>query len=207
MSSRGGSSHRWRRRQQADPYVERAQREGWRSRAVFKLEEIQRRQRILHRGGRCVDLGAAPGSWSQYAARVLGPAGRVWALDLLPMEPIPGVSFLQGDFTLPETLAALREALGEERIDLVMSDLAPNISGQRAVDQPRAIGMAEEAAHFAGEILKPGGCFLVKLFQGEGLDGFVRDARGRFRSVRLIKPRASRPESREIYLLASHYGI
>jgi 23S rRNA (uridine2552-2'-O)-methyltransferase len=207
MSKRGGSSDRWRRRQQGDPFVDRAQREGWRSRAVFKLEEIQRRQRILWRGAHCVDLGAAPGGWSQLAARIVGAEGRIWAIDLLPMDPIAGVTFVQADFTTPEGLAQLRDALAGDRVDLVMSDLAPNISGQKAVDQPRSMGMAEEAALFAAEVLKPGGAFLVKLFQGEGLDAYVREIRGRFGSARLLKPRASRPESREIYLLASDYGM
>jgi 23S rRNA (uridine2552-2'-O)-methyltransferase len=207
MSGRGGSSHRWKRRQAADPFVDRAQREGWRSRAVFKLEEIQRRYRIFRRGARCVDLGASPGAWSQFAARIVAPEGHVWALDLLPMEPIPGVTFLQGDFSDADVLQGLRDALGGEGVDIVMSDIAPNISGLRAVDQPRIMGLAEEAALFASETLKPGGTFLVKLFQGEGVDELLRQARQQYRSVRLVKPRASRPESREIYLLATHYGL
>jgi 23S rRNA (uridine2552-2'-O)-methyltransferase len=207
MSGRGGSSHRWKRRQAADPFVDRAQREGWRSRAVFKLEEIQRRYRILKRGMRCVDLGASPGAWSQYAARIVAPEGHVWALDLLPMEPIPGVTFLQGDFGAAEVVQQLRDALGSEGVDVVMSDIAPNISGLRAVDQPRIMGLAEEAALFAAEMLKPGGTFVVKLFQGEGVDELLRQTRQQYRAARLVKPRASRPESREIYLLASHYGL
>ncbi len=207
MSGRGGSSHRWKKRQASDPFVDRAQREGWRSRAVFKLEEIQRRHRILRRGARCVDLGASPGAWSQYAARIVAPEGHVWALDLLAMEPIAGVTFLQGDFGSGEVLRQLRDSLGSEPVDLVMSDIAPNMSGLRAVDQPRIVGLAEEAALFAGEVLKPGGALLVKLFQGEGVDDLVRNTREQYRTVRLLKPRASRPESREVYLLASHYGL
>ena len=207
MSRKGGSSSRWRQRQERDPYVERAVREGWRSRAVFKLEQLQAAERFLKPAMRCVDLGASPGGWSQYAARNVGPRGRVVALDLLPMAPIPGVEFLLGDFTSEATLAALREALAGEPADIVMSDMAPNISGTRAVDQPRSMALAEEALLFATEVLRPGGTFVVKLFQGEGFQEFVESARNRFGRVRLIKPKASRPESREIYLLARNYGV
>jgi 23S rRNA (uridine2552-2'-O)-methyltransferase len=207
MTRRTGSSSRWRQRQDRDPYVERAAREGWRSRAVYKLEQIQAKERLLKAGTRCVDLGASPGGWSQYAARVTGPRGRVWAVDLLAMDPVPQVEFLQGDFTAAETLAALRGLLGDAAPDLVMSDMAPNISGNRPVDQARSMGLAEEALLFATEVLRPGGDFLVKLFQGEGFQPFVAQARGRFRAVRLLKPKASRPESREIYLVARNYGV
>jgi len=207
MSRRGGSSSRWKRRQERDPYVERAAREGWRSRAVFKLEQIQQKERILRPGMRVVDLGAAPGAWSQYAARIVGPRGRVWAVDLLPMEPIPGVEFLQGDFTDPATVETLRRAIGDEKVDLVMSDMAPNISGTRAIDQPRSMGLAEEALLFATEVLAPGGTFLVKLFQGEGFPEFVQQARRAFGTVKLLKPKASRPESREIYMLARNHRM
>jgi 23S rRNA (uridine2552-2'-O)-methyltransferase len=206
MSRRTGSSSRWRQRQERDPYVERAVREGWRSRAVFKLEQLQAKERVLKPGMHCVDLGASPGGWSQFAARAVGPKGRVWAVDLLPMDPLPGVEFLQGDFTCADTLEKLRAAMGGPA-DLVMSDMAPNISGNRAVDQPRSMALAEEALLFAAEVLKPGGDFLVKLFQGEGFPEFVRSVRGRFESAKLIKPKASRPESREIYLLARNYGV
>ena len=197
----------FRSRQERDPYVERAVREGWRSRAVFKLEQIQSKERVLRPGMRVVDLGAAPGGWSQLAAKIVGARGRVWAVDLLPMEPVAGVEFLQGDFTDPETLAALRRAMGDEKADLVMSDMAPNISGTRAIDQPRSMGLAEEALLFATEVLAPGGAFLVKLFQGEGFPEFVQRAKQAFGSVRLLKPKASRPESREIYMLARNYGM
>lgn len=207
MSRRGGSSSRWKRRQERDPYVEKAVREGWRSRAVFKLEQIQAKERVLRPGMRVVDLGAAPGGWSQLAARIVGARGRVWAVDLLPMEPIAGVEFLQGDFTDSKTLEALRQAMGDEKADLVMSDMAPNISGTRAIDQPRSIGLAEEALLFATEVLAPGGAFLVKLFQGEGFPEFVQRAKEVFGSVKLLKPKASRPESREIYMLARNYGM
>jgi 23S rRNA (uridine2552-2'-O)-methyltransferase len=207
MSRRSGSSSRWKQRQERDPYVERAVKEGWRSRAVFKLAQIHEKERLLKPGMRVVDLGASPGGWSQYAARIVGSKGRIWAIDLLPMDPVPGVEFLLGDFTERETLDALKAAIGSEKADLVMSDMAPNISGTRAVDQPRSMGLAEEALWFATEVLAPGGSFVVKLFQGEGFPEFVQRAREEFRTVRLVKPKASRPESREIYMLARNYGM
>ncbi len=202
MPRRTGSSQRWRQRQERDIYVEQAERGGWRSRAVFKLEQIQQKERLLRAGSVCVDLGAAPGGWSQLAAKLVGPAGRVIAIDLLPMEPIPGVELLEGDFTAPETLEALRNLVGPKPVDLVMSDMAPNISGNRAIDQPRSMALVDEALSFAREVLRPGGDFLVKAFQGEGVDAFTRELRACFKTVKTIKPKASRSESREIYLLA-----
>jgi 23S rRNA (uridine2552-2'-O)-methyltransferase len=207
MPRRTGSSHRWRQRQARDVYVAQASREGFRSRAVFKLEQIQAKEKLLKPGTKCVDLGAAPGGWCQLAARLVQPGGKVWAIDLLPMDPVPGVEFLQGDFTAPETRARLRELLGDARLDLVMSDMAPNISGNRVVDQARSVALVEEALWFAEQVLKPGGELLVKAFQGEGIDELRRELRRRFKTVRLIKPKASRPESREIYLLARTYGM
>ena len=207
MARRTGSSKRWRRRQERDIYVDQANREGWRSRAVFKLEQINAKERLLKPGVTCVDLGASPGGWSQLGARLVRPGGRVVAVDLLPMDPIPGVEFLQGDFTSAETLAALRALLGDSRVDLVMSDMAPNISGTRAVDQSRSMALIEEAALFAEEVLKPGGSLLLKAFQGEGVDGFVKRLGARFGTVKRVKPKASRPESREIYLLARNYRM
>jgi 23S rRNA (uridine2552-2'-O)-methyltransferase len=207
MPRRTGSSQRWRQRQERDIYVEQAGRGGWRSRAVFKLEQIQAKERLLRAGTVCVDLGSAPGSWSQLAARLVGPSGRVIAVDLLPMEPLTGVEFLQGDFTAPETLAALRNLVGTKPIDLVMSDMAPNISGNRVMDQPRSMALLDEALLFAREVLRPGGDFLVKAFQGEGIDAFTRELKGHFRTVKTLKPKASRPESREIYLLARSFGM
>jgi len=207
MTRRSRSSGHWRKQQQADPYVQRAAREHWRSRAVFKLEQIQSKARILKPGLRCIDLGAAPGGWSQLAAQIVGPKGQVLAVDLAPMAAIEGVEFVHGDFTVEETLARLHEALGPIAADLVMSDVAPNITGSRAVDQPRAMNLAEEALELCQSALRPGGSFLVKLFQGEGFESFVETARKQFQTVRLIKPKASRPESREIYLLARNYGI
>jgi 23S rRNA (uridine2552-2'-O)-methyltransferase len=207
MSRRGGSSARWRARQESDPYVERARREGWRGRAVFKLMEIDQRERLLRRGQRIVDLGAAPGSWCQYAAKRVGPKGRILALDLLPMDPLGGVEFVQADFTDPDVVQALEARCGKHGIDLVLSDMAPNISGNRAVDQPRSIALAEEALWFAEQVLAPGGDLLVKLFQGAGTNEYVTLARARFGRARLIKPAASRPKSREIYLLARRFSL
>lgn len=207
MPRRTGSSQRWRQRQERDIYVDQANREGWRARAVFKLEQIQAKERLLRPGMTCVDLGAAPGSWSQLAARLVGPTGRVVAVDLLPMAEIPGVDFLLGDFTKTETLEQLRALLGGRPVDLVMSDMAPNISGNRAIDQPRSMALIEEALWFARETLKPGGDFLTKAFQGEGIDAFVRELRESFKTVKTVKPKASRPESREIYLLARSMGM
>ena len=207
MSRSRESSNRWRQRQDRDPYVERAFREGWRSRAVFKLAQIDQRERLLKRGSIVVDLGAAPGGWSQFAAGKLGPAGRVVAIDLLEMDPIESVEFMQADFMSDAALAELLQLLGGAGVDLVMSDMAPNISGNKAVDLPRHYALAEAALQFATEVLKPGGDFLVKLFQGEGFSEFVADVRSRFETVKLIKPKASRPASREIYLLARNYRM
>ena len=207
MPRRTGSSQRWRARQERDVYVEQAVRGGWRARAVFKLEQIQSKERLLKPGSVCVDLGSAPGSWSQLAARLVGSTGRVVAIDLLPMDAIPGVDFLQGDFTDADTVTKLKEMLGGAEVDLVMSDMAPNITGNRAIDQPRSLLLLEEALLFATEVLKPGGDLLVKAFQGEGIDSFTRELKRRFATVKTIKPKASRSESREIYLLARTYGM
>jgi 23S rRNA (uridine2552-2'-O)-methyltransferase len=207
MSRSVGSSSRWRQRQDKDPYVERAAREGWRSRAVFKLAEIDARERLLRPGAVCVDLGAAPGSWSQYAASKVGSGGRVLAVDLLEIDPIPGVEIATGDFTDAAVLDALGASLGGQPADLVMSDMAPNISGNNAIDQPRSMALADEALAFAREMLRPGGTFLVKLFQGEGIEAYVRTVRSAFGRAKTVKPKASRPESREIYLLARQYRM
>lgn len=200
--ARSKSSARWLREHFDDPYVKRAQQKGYRARAAFKLEELNARDKLIRPGMCIVDLGAAPGSWSQLAAELMGGRGRIVALDILPMAPLPGVQVLQADFTEDAALAALHEALGGQPVDLVMSDMAPNISGESAVDQPRAMYLAELALEFAGQVLRPGGDFLVKLFQGEGFDAYVRDVRQQFGKVVIRKPKASRPRSREVYLLA-----
>jgi 23S rRNA (uridine2552-2'-O)-methyltransferase len=207
MARRSGSSSRWRQRQERDIYVGQAGRDGWRSRAVFKLEQINAKERFLRPGAVVVDLGSSPGSWSQLAAKLVAPGGRVLAVDLLPMDVLPGVEFVLGDFTADVTLAALRSRLGAVKADLVMSDMAPNITGTRAMDQPRSLALIEEALLFAQEVLKPGGTLLLKAFQGEGIDEFVRALQSHFGVVKRIKPKASRAESREIYLLAMNHGM
>jgi 23S rRNA (uridine2552-2'-O)-methyltransferase len=199
---RSKSSHQWLRKHFDDEFVKRAQREGYRSRAVYKLDEIQQKDRILRPGSVVVDLGAAPGGWSQYAAQQLGGKGRIIALDILPMEPLPGVEFLQGDFREDEALAALLELLDGATVSLVMSDMAPNISGMGAVDQPRSMYLVELAVDFAATVLGKGGDLLFKGFQGEGFDALLKDLRGQYRKILIRKPKASRPKSREVYVLA-----
>jgi len=205
--ARKSSSARWKQRQAADPFVQRARQEGWRSRAVFKLEELDRKQRLLRRGATIVDLGAAPGGWSQYAAQKVWPQGRVIALDLLAMEPLQGVEFIQGDFTADAALQQLLALLGETRADLVMSDMAPNISGMRSVDQPRSMYLAELALDLACQILTSGGVFVTKVFMGEGFDALLKACRDRFNSVKVQKPAASRAESRETYIAARGFRL
>jgi 23S rRNA (uridine2552-2'-O)-methyltransferase len=207
MPKRSKSSTRWLAEHANDEFVKRAQREGWRSRAVFKLAEIQERERLLRPGIRCVDLGAAPGGWSQYAARIVGGTSRIVATDILPMDAIPGVDFVQGDFRDEAVLQQLLSALGASKIDLVLSDMAPNMAGIDAVDQPRSMHLAELALEFADRVLAPGGDVLVKLFQGAGFDQVIKDARRRYGRVVTKKPKASRTRSPEIYLLARQFGM
>jgi 23S rRNA (uridine2552-2'-O)-methyltransferase len=184
-----------------DPYVQRAHKEGWRSRAAFKLMEIDDRDKLLHPGDVVVDLGAAPGGWSQAAARRVGPKGRVLALDLLAMEDLRGVEFIQGDFREDAALRRLKEMLAGERPHLTLSDMAPNLSGVSLVDQARGMALAELALEFAIGHLRPEGAFLVKVFQGGDYDRFVKTMREHFISVVVRKPRASRDRSAEQYLL------
>jgi 23S rRNA (uridine2552-2'-O)-methyltransferase len=200
--ARSVSSQRWLHEHFTDPYVQRAKQEGWRSRAVYKLIEIQERDRILRPGQVVVDLGAAPGGWSQYAAGVIGDAGRLFALDILPMDSFAGVDFIQGDFTEQAVFEQLLERLEGRTVDVVLSDMAPNMSGQDSVDQPRALYLAELAADFATRVLGPQGIYLVKLFQGAGFDAYLRELRRQFASVTMRKPDASRARSREVYALA-----
>lgn len=200
--ARSVSSHRWLQEHHDDHWVKEARRLGYRSRACFKLLEIQEKDRILRPGMTVVDLGAAPGSWSQVAAPLVGAHGRIIATDILFMDALAGVTFIQGDFTEDAPLAAIREAIGPGGADLVMSDMAPNMSGINAVDQPRSMHLAELALELACEVLKPEGIFLTKLFHGEGFDTYVQEMRRRFHQVVTRKPRASRPRSREIYMLA-----
>ncbi len=199
---RSRGSQRWLNEHFSDPYVREAQRRGLRSRAVFKLEAIDQRDQLLKRGQRVVDLGAAPGGWSAYAAEQVGPTGQVIAIDLLDMEPIAGVTFLQADFSEDAGLKQLDGLLGGARVDLVLSDMAPNLSGQKAVDQPRSMLLAELALDFCTDRLNPEGGLLVKVFQGQGFDELVSAMRSRFARVQTRKPQASRGRSREVYLLA-----
>ncbi len=186
----------------ADPYVQRARALGYRSRAAFKLLEIDARDRLFAAGQTVVDLGAAPGGWSQVAAEKAGPGGRVVAIDVLDMAPLPGVTFLRGDFTAPAVLGALEAALGGQPADLVLSDLSPNLSGVAATDQARSTALAERAVEFAAAHLKPGGALLVKTFQGAGFPALLRQLRARFERVAARKPGASRSRSSEMYVVA-----
>jgi len=183
--------------------VKRAHKEGFRSRAAFKLEELATDERLFRPGMVVVDLGAAPGGWSQYAAKALNGKGSVYALDLLPMAEMPGVTVITGDFREPEPLEALHRELAGRQVDLVMSDMAPNMSGIDAVDQPRQLHLVELALDFSREVLKPGGVFLCKVFQGAGFEEWMKAVRKEFTKVRMKKPAASRSRSAEMYLLAT----
>lgn len=205
--ARSKSSRRWLQEHFADEYVKRAQREGYRSRAVYKLDEIQKKDRIIKPGMTIVDLGAAPGGWSQYATALLNGRGHIIASDILPMDSLPDVEFILGDFLDDEVFEALKAAIGDKPVDLVMSDIAPNISGMEAVDQPRSMYLAELAVDLANQVLGPGGDLLFKVFQGEGFDDLVKILRGQFTKVIIRKPKASRPRSREVYALARGYKL
>jgi 23S rRNA (uridine2552-2'-O)-methyltransferase len=195
------SSRRWLAEHFDDQYVKLAQQQGLRSRAAYKLMELDDKYHLLRRGMRVVDLGSAPGSWSQVVQRALAGSGQVIALDVLPMEPIQDVVFIQGDFTEDEPLALLESELDGQNVDLVLSDMAPNMSGMGAVDQPRAMYLAELALDFAEKWLEPGGSFVVKVFHGEGFDIFMKQTRSLFEKVQVRKPSASRARSREVYIL------
>jgi len=201
--SRSKSSSRWLREHFDDVYVKKAQAEGLRSRAVFKLEELLERDRLLKPGMRVVDLGAAPGGWSQLVRQRLGEDGTVVALDILPMQGIAGVDFLQGDFREESVLHELETRLDGRKVDLVLSDMAPNMSGVALADQIRAMDLAELALDFSRQWLRPGGAFLIKLFQGAGFDQYLRSLRADFTRVTMRKPKASRARSREVYALAT----
>lgn len=200
--ARSKSSARWLREHFSDPWVRKAHQEGVRARSAFKLAELLERDRLLRPEMTVVDLGAAPGAWSQLVRERLGDSGRVIALDILPMEPLAGVEFIEGDFREAATLAALEALLEGSRVDLVLSDMAPNMSGVAVSDQARAMHLAELAADFAARWLRPGGSFVVKLFHGAGFDQYVRDLRGQYERVIMRKPEASRSRSREVYALA-----
>lgn len=203
--ARSKSSARWLQEHFTDEYVKRARKDGYRSRAVYKLLEIHEKDRLLRSGLTVVDLGAAPGGWSQLSARLVGKPGRVMALDILPMEPLPDVEFIHGDFRESSVLERLLSALEGRTVDIVLSDMAPNTSGIKAVDQPSVMYLAELALDFARQRLRPGGDFLVKIFQGEGVDDYLRALRAAFTTVVSRKPGASRGRSAEQYLLARNY--
>jgi len=198
---RSKSSANWLREHFNDPFVKQAQKDGYRSRASYKLLEIQEKDRLIRPGMSVIDLGAAPGGWSQVTSRLIGGQGRLIASDILEMDSIPDVTFIQGDFTDDEVLQRILEAVGDSHVDLVISDMAPNMSGTPAVDMPRAMFLCELALDLATRVLKPGGDFLIKIFQGEGFDVYLKDVRSKFDKVQMRKPSSSRDRSREQYLL------
>jgi 23S rRNA (uridine2552-2'-O)-methyltransferase len=197
------SSRRWMNEHLNDEYVKKAQKEGYRCRAVYKLIEIIDKNQIITKGDRILDLGAAPGGWSQVAAKIVGKTGQIIASDILPIEEITGVDFLQGDFTEMSVYKALLSLTKDQKMNTVLSDMAPNMSGQLSVDQPKSMYLAELALDMAIKTLTPNGHFLVKAFQGDGFDAYVQIARQTFKRVAIKKPKASRARSKEVYLLAS----
>lgn len=203
--ARSKSSSRWLQEHFHDEYVKLAQAQGWRSRAVFKLIEIQEKDSIIKPGMNVVDLGAAPGGWSQYARRIIGKKNKIIALDILPMNPLENVDFIQGDFRELAVLEQLQTVLAGATVDLVMSDMAPNMTGNKGVDQPNSMYLCELALDTARSILNRGGSFLVKVFQGEGYESFLKDTRQGFSSVAIRKPKASRPRSNEVYILGKGF--
>jgi len=206
MAMKRGSGS-WRDRQERDPYVQLARRDGWRSRAVYKLEQIDNKERIIRPDMVCVDLGAAPGSWSQYVTERLQGRVRLLAMDLLPMDALPSVEFIQGDFTDEAIFVQLIESLEDTKADLVMSDMAPNITGTKAIDQPKSMYLAELALDLARKVLRRKGSFICKMFQGQGADAVIKDVRSDFERVKVVKPKASRAGSSEVYLVARNYQL
>ena len=205
MVQRSKSSANWLREHFNDPFVKQAQKDGYRSRASYKLLEIQEKDRLIRPGMSVIDLGAAPGGWSQVTSRLIGGQGRLIASDILEMDSIPDVTFIQGDFTQDEVLQQILQAGGDSHVDLVISDMAPNMSGTPAVDMPRAMFLCELALDLATRVLKPGGDFLIKIFQGEGFDMYLKDVRSKFDKVQMRKPSSSRDRSREQYLLGKGF--
>lgn len=205
MAKKKSSSKAWLKEHRDDVFVQRAQREGYRSRACYKLLELNERDRLIRPGMRVVDLGAAPGGWSQVAGSLVGVKGRVIATDILPMDTLEDVEFIQGDFTEDAVFDALLEAIGDHPVDLVMSDMAPNMSGVAAVDLPRAMYLVELAVDMATRVLAPKGAFVAKVFQGEGFDELFRTLREQYATVLTRKPEASRPRSREVYIVAKEF--
>ena len=207
MAVRSKSSKAWLSEHVNDHYVHRAQKDGYRARAAYKLLEINEKDQLIKPGTVLVDLGSAPGSWSQVAADLVGKNGAVFALDILPMDPIAGVSFIQGDFRENEVLAEFEALLNNRELDLVICDMAPNMSGNSVTDQARSFYLCELALDFAREHLKPGGHFLVKVFQGEGFDAYLNEIRKLFSAVKIRKPDSSRARSREVYIVATGFKL
>ncbi|MDH5659934.1 MAG: 23S rRNA (uridine(2552)-2'-O)-methyltransferase RlmE [Gammaproteobacteria bacterium] len=203
--ARSKTSNKWLTEHFSDEFVKRAQKEGYRSRAVYKLLEMDDKDKLLKPGMTVVDLGAAPGSWCELLSKRVGDSGRIFALDILPMDALGDVTFIQGDFTEQAVYDSLIEELDGKWVDLVISDMAPNISGMKAVDQPKMMYLAELALEFAVSVLKPGGTFLTKVFTGGGLDEYKKELRQHFAKITVRKPKASRPRSSEIYLLAQQF--
>lgn len=203
--ARSKSSQRWLKEHFDDPFVKQAQKDGYRSRASYKLLEIQEKDHILKNGMTVIDLGAAPGGWSQVVSRIIGEHGRLIASDILSMDSIADVTFIQGDFTDDKVFETLLETINHQPVDLVISDMAPNMSGMRSVDQTKAMLLCELALDMALKVLKPGGCFLIKIFQGEGFDAYLQMVRQSFDKVQIRKPNSSRDRSREQYLLAKGF--
>lgn len=203
--ARSKSSGNWLNEHFKDPYVKESQKDGYRSRASYKLIELDKKDKLIQRGMTIVDLGSAPGGWSQVAIEKVGHEGLVVASDILPMDSIGGVDFVQGDFTEEGVLNEILALLGKNKADLVISDMAPNLSGMADIDQPRSLYLVELALDMAQKTLKPGGCFTCKVFQGGGLDEFVTSCRASFKQVVMRKPSASRPRSKEVYVVAKNF--
>ena len=203
--ARSKSSTRWLQEHFDDEYVKLSQKEGYRSRAVYKLKELQQKDRLIQHGMTVLDLGAAPGGWSQYGVELVGKNGRVIASDILPIDPLPFVEFIQGDFTEERILNEILELIGNDKANVVISDMAPNLSGNDAVDQPGSIYLCELALDISKQILAENGTMVVKLFQGAGSDEYLKEVRQCFRQVKIRKPKASRARSREVYVVAQRY--
>lgn len=207
--ARSKSSGSWLKEHFDDEYVKLSQKEGYRSRAIYKLKEIQQKDNLIRPNMQVVDLGAAPGGWSQYAVELVGNNGRVVASDILAINPLPFVEFIQGDFTeesvLNEILDVLNKSEKKAKADVVISDMAPNVTGVETIDQPKSIYLCELSLDMARLILKPGGAFVAKVFQGDGSDAFIKDVKSSFKQVKIRKPKASRPRSREVYVVAQGF--
>ncbi len=205
--TRSASSKRWLQEHVNDKYVKEANKRGLRSRAFFKIEELNQKDKLMKQGDTVVDLGAAPGGWSQFAVEALGADGTVIACDILAMDPIAGVDFLRGDFREQAVLDALLDRIDGKNVDLVMSDMAPNMSGNDTVDQAQSMYLVELALDMCHQVMKPDGKFVVKVFQGEGFDQFMADVKSAFKVVKVRKPESSRARSREVYLVATGYKL